>query len=321
MVRALTNRLLLVFSLALLMLAGGRLLAQDQVYWTDKDRSQIWSASLDGSNPTLLLDSGDGLSDPRGLALDLGGRQMFWADNGTNTIHRANLDGSSKQTIVSSDLTFPADIELDLAAGKMYWADRDRDWIRRANFDGTSVETVLSLPAGGNDDAPYYLALDTAANKIYWTTFDSPTIHRANLDGSGSETFLALGGSARLRDMAIDSHDDWIYWADRGSSPKIQRAHLDGSGVEDLFTSVDGLGRPHGLALDIKGGSIYWTDTTTGDVLQGNLDGSGTPLMISNGTNGVASPWGIALPEPSTFALALLASVMFSAGSRRRRRV
>ena len=73
----------------------------DMMYWTDKDQSQIWRASRDGSNAELLFDATDGVSDPRGLSLDLAGGKMYWAENGSNRIRRANLDGSAVETIVS----------------------------------------------------------------------------------------------------------------------------------------------------------------------------------------------------------------------------
>ena len=46
----------------------------------------------------------------------------------------------------------------------------------------------------------------------------------------------------------------------RGAS-KIQRANLDGSSVQDLITT--GLRDPMGIALDVAGGKMYWTDWGT----------------------------------------------------------
>ena len=75
-----------------------------------------------------------------------------------------------------------------------------------------------------------------------------------------------------------DSAFSHIYWRDSGTG-KIQRANLDGSNIEDLVTiehsSVYG---PHGFALDMNGGKIYWTTnnfTYYGDQIRcANLDGS-----------------------------------------------
>ena len=42
---------------------------------------------------------------------------------------------------------------------------------------------------------------------------------------------------------------------------KIQRANLDGSNIEDLVTQ--GVKSPDGIALDVAGGKMYWTDDGT----------------------------------------------------------
>ena len=49
----------------------------------------------------------------------------------------------------------------------------------------------------------------------------------------------------------------------------------DGSGVEDLVTS--GLGSPRGIALDVAGGKMYWTDWGTEKIQRANLDGTPGP--------------------------------------------
>ena len=64
----------------------------------------------------------------------------------------------------------------------------------------------------------------------------------------------------------------WTNWEDTG---KIQRANLDGSGVEDLVTS--GLDIPRGIALDLAGGKMYWTDWGTEKIQRANLDGPPSP--------------------------------------------
>ncbi len=78
-----------------------------------------------------------------------------------------------------------------------------------------------------------------------------------------------------------------MYWTDRNE--RIQRSNLDGSGVEDLVT---GLLDPFGIALDVSGGKMYWTDGGTGKIQRSNLDGSGIETLI---TSGFRRPHGIAL--------------------------
>ena len=66
---------------------------------------------------------------------------------------------------------------------------------------------------------------------------------------------------------------------------KIQRANLDGSNVEDLVTQ--GLSSPRGIALDVEGGKMYWTDSGTDKIQRANLDGSNIEDLV---TQGLSSP-------------------------------
>ena len=65
---------------------------------------------------------------------------------------------------------------------------------------------------------------------------------------------------------------------------------MDGSDVEDLVTQ--GLIGPLGIALDVAGSKIYWTDVTKGKIQRANLDGSDVEDLV---TQGVSLPYGIAL--------------------------
>ena len=59
-----------------------------------------------------------------------------------------------------------------------------------------------------------------------------------------------------------------LYWTN-STAGTIQRANPDGSQVQTL---VSGLDDPEGIALDMSGGKIYWTESDK--VGRANLDGS-----------------------------------------------
>ncbi len=88
---------------------------------------------------------------------------------------------------------------------------------------------------------------------------------------------------------AVLSH---IYWTDVGRG-EIQRTNLNGSNIETLITGSES---PAGLALDMDGGKIYWTDASpnapsTGKIQRTDLDGSNTKTLIT----GLENPFSIAL--------------------------
>ena len=82
----------------------------------------------------------------------------------------------------------------------------------------------------------------------------------------------------------------YMYWTDTAwvgsGTPKIQRANLDGSNVQDLVT---GVGFPIGIAVDLAGGKMYWTDKSvnvhsdphaTNRILRANLNGTGIETLV-----------------------------------------
>ena len=285
------------------------------VYFSDKDAARIYRLEP-GKPAEVLLDSADGLIDPRGVAVDVGAGKLYWADNGTRTIRTANLDGSGAQTIISTGLLGPSDIELDLAHGHLYWADRDNNQIARSNLDGSGVTVVRS---GTGVFQPYFLTLDVAGGDVYWTDFDSGSIHVAPLDGSGSVQDIFVG-LARTRDVVFDDPDfngGYLYWADRDAH-KIQRQRLASTLLpEDVFTAADGLVRPHGMVLDRAAGLLYWTDTDGRMVARGNADGSGTPEVLAS--QGLVGAWGIALAVPEPGGIIALVAIAWPVFARRRR--
>lgn len=82
-----------------------------------------------------------------------------------------------------------------------------------------------------------------------------------------------------------------IYWTDSGTgganalqNDRIQRANLDGSDVETLLTYENFLRLPMGIALDVAGDKMYWTDAITDRIRRTNLDGTGNQLLINTRT-------------------------------------
>ena len=156
-------------------------------------------------------------------------------------VQSANLDGSDVVDLAANLLADPKYMALDVAGGKMYWTDSSSSKIQRANLDGSAVED-LGIELG----SPEGMALDVPGGKMYWV--DS--------------------GADKVTDSGIEEVTD-----------KIQRANLDGSAVEDLVTS--GLALPLGIALDVAGGKMYWTDSGTSKVQRANLDGSAVEDLVT----------------------------------------
>ena len=234
---------------------------------------------------------------------------IYWTDRSRGTIYRANVDGSNIETLVT-ELRSPRGIALDVAGGKMYWTDYDLDYndagtIHRANLDGSNVETLIigwDRPAGiPSLRSPEGIALDVAEGKIYWmdwTDGDRDSyrikIHRSNMDGSNFSTWDSGLGSPG--GIALDVAGDKMYWTDR-SRGMIYRGRIrsDSSSnniyIEDIETLVTAWGNLGGIALDVAGGKMYWTDRSRGTIHRADLDGFNIETLVT----GLGSPRGIAL--------------------------
>ena len=276
-----------------------------KMYWTESQGLKVGRADLDGGNAESLVTTG--LTEPVGIALDVGADQMYFTDmeTGSGAIRRADLDGSNLGNVITASGNSDAEgIALDLTANKMYWADWNEHRIQRANLDGSGTESLIA--SGLNQ--PMALALDLIGGKMYWTEWSGYKVRRANLDGSDVEDLITGGEyTSGFAGIALDLAHNKICWTSVDGS-KIQRANLDGSEVEDLFDS-EGEAPPWAIALDVASGKMYWTDTV-GQVRRANLDGSSIEDLVT----GLNHPRGLALdltpavvPEPAGLGLLGLA--------------
>lgn len=177
---------------------------------------------------------------------------------------------------------YPTPFDPEVTATKIYWTDKAAIKIQRANPDGTKVEDLFV-------GRPYYfvfrsdsglggIAVDTDSDRLYWTDRGNGKIQYGDRDGLSLDQDL-LTSPAAPYGLAVDPVNDKLYWTNRGSGSgasigpgKIQRSNLDGSNVEDLITGISG-GLPTGIALDVSGGKLYWSDDF-GGIHRADLDGS-----------------------------------------------
>src|SRR5258708_4987454 len=154
-----------------------------------------------------------------------------------------------------------------------------------ANPDGSDLKVIVSegkrLPDG--------IVVDTAAGHLYWTNMGNPTandgfIERADFDGKNVTHIVPPGGTFTPKQLQLDEKNRMLYWCDR-EGMRVMRANLDGSNIETLVDTSEGDSRPGkdirkwcvGIALDLEGGKVYWTqkgpdNAGDGRIFRANLE-------------------------------------------------
>jgi DNA-binding beta-propeller fold protein YncE len=289
-----------------------------RLFFLDVAGGRVLSANPDGSDLKTIVEEGRKI--PDGLVVDSAAGHMYWTNMGnpkTNdgSILRSDLDGKNMTTIVAPGGTFtPKQLQLEKRTGKLYWCDREGMRVMRANLDGSNIETLVDSSGGDPRPGPdarkwcVGIAVDAARGKFYWTQKGDDNagqgrIFRANIE-------LPRGGTPANRqdiellydnlpepidlDLDLDVAHRMMYWTDRGDPPRgntVNRAPMDPApgnrkDPEILFSHLmEGIG----LALDLKGGRMFFTDLA-GSVYSANLDGSNkkTLLFAEGNLTGIA---------------------------------
>jgi len=151
--------------------------------------------------------------------------------------------------------------------GRLFVLDLSDGRVLSCAPDGSDLKTIVSegrrLPDG--------IVVDAEAGHIYWTNMGSlkvndGSIERADLDGKNLKHIVPPGGTFTPKQLQLDKKNGKLYWCDR-EGMRVMRCNLDGSKIETLVDSSQGDARPGpdatkwcvGIALDIEGQKLYWT--------------------------------------------------------------
>ena len=175
----------------------------------------------------------------------------------------------SKLTKSASKATSDRLFFLDLGAGR----------VLSANPDGSDLKNIVlegrRLPDG--------IVVDAEAGHIYWTNMgglksNDGSIERADLEGKNVTHIVPPGGTFTPKQLQLDKKNGKLYWCDR-EGMRVMRCNMDGSHVETLVDTSQGDSRPGGdarkwcvgIALDVPGGKLYWTQKGPDNAGQGRI--------------------------------------------------
>jgi len=169
---------------------------------------------------------------------------------------------------------------------RLFFLSASAGQVLSANPDGSDLKVIVSegrhLPDG--------IVVDAEAGHLYWTNMGIPSandgsIERANLDGSSVTQIVRSGDTFTPKQLQLDKKNRKLYWCDR-EGMRVMRANVDGSNVETLVDTSEGDARPGkdilkwcvGIALDVAGGKLYWTQKGPDNAGKGRIFRAGLEL-------------------------------------------
>jgi hypothetical protein len=192
-------------------------------------------------------------------------------------------------------------MQIDVANGFIYWSDREGMRVMRAKLDGSDITTLIQTGEGNEDrkDETRHcvgVAIDIKNGYLYWTQKGPADggkgrIFRANLDlppgtdaTNRNDVELLFDQLPEPIDLEIDHVNGYLYWTDRGNLPfgnTLNRASIDGDRLGEKEILNFGLKEGIGLAIDVKGSTVYFTDLG-GNLYSCNLDGFGLRKLYTS---------------------------------------
>ena len=152
------------------------------------------------------------------------------------------------------------------ATSRLFFLDVRGGRVVSAAPDGSDLRVLAS----GRSGTPDGIAVDVERRQVFWTIMGRPrendgAIQRVGLDGGEVATVVPAGGTFTPKQLRLDAAHRKLYWADR-EGMRVMRANIDGSKIETLIETAHGdAARLEarnwcvGVALDVAGGKVYWT--------------------------------------------------------------
>jgi hypothetical protein len=204
--------------------------------------------------------------------------------------------------------------------GRLFLLELSDDRIVSLNSDGSDRKVIVTgcrFPDG--------IAVDVAAGHIYWTNMGVPkandgSIERADLDGRNRKTIVPQGGTFTPKQIQLEKKSRKLYWCDR-EGMRVMRADLDGSNIETVVDTSQGDPRPGpdatkwcvGVAIDVDGCKVYWTQKGPDNAGKGRICRAGIDVPTGQTASNRADIEVLydGLPEPIDLDLDLNDRVMY----------
>jgi hypothetical protein len=168
---------------------------------------------------------------------------------------------------------------MSTQSGRLFFLDLGAGRVLSANPNGSDLKVIVNE----GRQMPDGLVADAVAGHVYWTNMGNPkkndgSIYRSDLNGDNMIAIIPAGGAFTPKQLQLEKKHGKLYWSDR-EGMRVMRANLDGSTIETLVDTSESEPRPGkdpakwcvGIAVDIDGGKIYWTQKGDDNAGQGRI--------------------------------------------------
>lgn len=225
---------------------------------------------------------------------------LYFTNWSENTINRIDLqhDPNSYDVLFNAadGISEPSGMLLT-NDGYLIVAEEDPNSILKMKKDGTGDVEILYDAADGVSE-PSSITRNPVTGDIYWCNSENGKIMKGS--DNGSATPVALYGGNVVIDypygIALDLSNGKIYVSDFYLG--ILVGNLNGSGTMTVVwnnSNFPGIGAPSNLCLDVGNVKVYWTDEDTDAIIVANMNGTGTPAVLFDDTDGVSRADGLAI--------------------------
>ncbi|CAH0407109.1 unnamed protein product [Chilo suppressalis] len=168
------------------------------VYWTDSKKYTIEVANIDTKVRKVLF-SGNGITNPRGIAVHPQRGKIFWSDwnRADPKIEWATMDGSERGIFLdSSEVQLPNSLAIDWSRDRLCYADAGLHSIKCVDIDTREKETIAA-----NCTYPFGLAIN--GNKFYWSDWKTLKIEYIDNETQQKGQVPIATASRRLYGVAV----------------------------------------------------------------------------------------------------------------------
>lgn len=216
-------------------------------------------------------------------------------DNSVSKIDLHKAPNSITGLFSGSDgITTPEGITLT-KDGYLIVTEESTSRILKMKKDG-SGDVITLYEREDGVDTPTAITVDNTNDNLYWCNSGTGQVYRGSADGADIPTPLYSGQKilGYAYGLAIDKKNNKLYICD--FDQYIKTGNLDGSGSPEIVWDKDkfiSMIAPSNIHLDPDNGKIYWCDESANHVIEANMDGTGTPVILFDNSDGVDRPDGI----------------------------